>query len=85
MRRNVEHVPSPLGLLVWIACLSTYICGNCDEGLECYHILPSLTLKLLDTFVILLFGRTTMRHDEDGFVVLVPRKNNKETSENVTT
>ena len=26
----------------------------------------------------------TMRHDEDGFVVLVPRKNNKETSENVT-
>ena len=27
----------------------------------------------------------TMRHDEDGFVVLVPRKNNKETSENVTT
>lgn len=27
----------------------------------------------------------TMRHDEDGFVVLVPRKNNKEASENVTT
>ena len=23
----------------------------------------------------------TMRHDEDGFVVLVPRKNNKETTE----